>query len=124
MGAESAALQAAAKGSSSSPMEGSEDISKMPTTIGKKNGEIKCFKDGGTVFAFSWNAGARQWDKIGEVVGQEEQKIFYDGDMIFKRGEYDFVFDVDMGAQYGMRKLPYNRGDNPMVTAESFCVAN
>mmetsp|Transcript_49908 Transcript_49908/g.139713 ORF Transcript_49908/g.139713 Transcript_49908/m.139713 type:complete len:746 (+) Transcript_49908:75-2312(+) len=119
--AENAALHAAAKGSSSAPMEGSADISLMPTTIGKKNGEIKCFKDGETVFAFSWNAGARQWDKIGEVVGQQSEKKFYDGDHVFPRGDYDFVFDVDMGAALGMRKLPYNKGQNPMEVAESFC---
>jgi len=93
----------------------------MPTTIGKKNGEIKCFKDGGTVFAFSWNAGGRQWDKIGEVVGQEEQKKFYEGDPVFPKGEYDFIFDVDMGASLGMRKLPYSKGQNPMQIAEAFC---
>eukprot|EP00928_Gymnodinium_smaydae_P078677 TRINITY_DN62784_c0_g1_i1.p1 TRINITY_DN62784_c0_g1~~TRINITY_DN62784_c0_g1_i1.p1 ORF type:complete len:750 (-),score=174.68 TRINITY_DN62784_c0_g1_i1:117-2366(-) len=119
--AENAALQAAAKGSSSAPMEGTEDISKMATTIGKKNGEIKCFKDGETVFAFSWNAGARQWDKIGEVVGQENEKKFYEGDHVFPRGEYDYVWDVDMGPSMGMRKLPYNKGQNPMEVAESFC---
>mmetsp|Transcript_28111 Transcript_28111/g.81064 ORF Transcript_28111/g.81064 Transcript_28111/m.81064 type:complete len:740 (-) Transcript_28111:142-2361(-) len=119
--AEQAALQAAQKGSSSQPMESATDISQMPTTLGKKNGEIRCFKDGGTVFAFSWNAGARTWDKIGEVVGQQSEKKFYEGDQIFPRGEYDFVFDVDMGPAHGMRKLPYNRGQNPMEVAESFC---
>lgn len=119
--AEQAAIAASAKGSSSVPMEGTEDISKLPTTIGKKNGEIKCFKDGGSVFAFSWNAGARQWDKIGEVVGSQDEKKFYEGDQVFPRGDYDFVFDVDMGPSLGMRKLPYNRGQNPMEVAESFC---
>lgn len=74
--AENASLQAAAKGSSSVPMDSATDISQMPTTVGKKNGEIKCFKDGPTVFAFSWNAGTRTWDKIGEVVGQQEEKKF------------------------------------------------
>mmetsp|Transcript_32365 Transcript_32365/g.68977 ORF Transcript_32365/g.68977 Transcript_32365/m.68977 type:complete len:772 (+) Transcript_32365:3-2318(+) len=119
--AEQAAMAAAGKGSSSVPMESAADISKMPTTIGKKNGEIKCFRDGATVFAFSWNAGARQWDKIGEVVGGESEKKHYAGDSVFPAGEYDFVFDVDMGPAHGMRKLPFNRGQNPMEVAESFC---
>eukprot|EP00927_Polykrikos_kofoidii_P049319 TRINITY_DN43393_c0_g1_i1.p1 TRINITY_DN43393_c0_g1~~TRINITY_DN43393_c0_g1_i1.p1 ORF type:complete len:765 (+),score=159.92 TRINITY_DN43393_c0_g1_i1:70-2295(+) len=118
--AQNAALQAAAKGSSSSPMEGSLDISEMPSTIGKKNGEIKCFKDGETVFAFSWNAGARQWDKIGEVVGQKSEKKHYEGDNVFPKGEYDFVWDVDMGPAHGTKRLPYNKGQNPMEVAESF----
>eukprot|EP00933_Yihiella_yeosuensis_P068781 TRINITY_DN7476_c0_g1_i4.p1 TRINITY_DN7476_c0_g1~~TRINITY_DN7476_c0_g1_i4.p1 ORF type:complete len:539 (-),score=136.45 TRINITY_DN7476_c0_g1_i4:278-1654(-) len=118
--AEQAAIAAAQKGSSSVPMDTATDISQMPTIVGKKNGEIKCFKDGATVFAFSWNAGAKQWDKIGEVVGQQEEKKFYDGDPVFPRGEYDFVFDVDMGGGE-MRKLPYNKEQNPMLVAEAFC---
>lgn len=119
--AEQAALQAAQKGSSSVPMDTATDISQMPTTFGKKNGEIKCFKDGATVFAFSWNAGGRQWDKIGEVVGSQEEKKFYAGDSVFARGEYDFVFDVEMGPDMGMKKLPYNKGQNAMQVAEAFC---
>lgn len=119
--AEQAALQAVQKGSSSTPMESAADISQMLTTVGKKNGEIKCFKDGATVFAFSWNAGARQWDKIGEVVGQQSEKKIYEGDNVFPQGEYDFIFDVDMGPALGMRKLPYSHGQNPMEVAESFC---
>jgi len=119
--ADQAALEAAQKGSTSQPMQDAPDISLMPSTIGKKNGEIKCFKEEGTVFAFSWNAGARCWDKLGEVVGQNTEKKIYMGDSVFPRGEYDFVFDVDMGASLGMRQLPYNRGQNPMEVAESFC---
>eukprot|EP00931_Biecheleriopsis_adriatica_P101800 TRINITY_DN7687_c0_g1_i1.p1 TRINITY_DN7687_c0_g1~~TRINITY_DN7687_c0_g1_i1.p1 ORF type:complete len:770 (+),score=209.30 TRINITY_DN7687_c0_g1_i1:54-2312(+) len=119
--AEQAAVAAAQKGSSSVPMDTATDISQMPSTIGKKNGEIKCFKDGGTVFAFSWNAGARQWDKIGEVVGSQEEKKSYEGDAVFPAGEYDFIFDVDMGAGLGMRKLPFTKGQNPLVVAEAFC---
>jgi len=119
--AEQHSLQAAAKGSSSTAMESAADISQMPSSIGKKNGEIRCFKDGGTVFAFSWNEGARIWDKIGEVVGQKEEKKNYTGDHVFPAGEYDFVFDVDMGPSLGMRQLPFNREQNPMEVAESFC---
>lgn len=119
--AETAALHASSKGSSSTSVS-ALDISAMPTTIGKKNGEIKCFKEGGTTFAYSWNAGARCWDKIGEVLGQEgPAKQHYEGDSVFPAGEYDFVFDVDMGPALGMRKLPYNKGQNPMEVAESFC---
>jgi phospholipase A-2-activating protein len=118
--AQNAALQAASKGSSSTSMPDADDISKMPTTIGKKNGEIKCFKDGATVFAYSWNAGARQWDQVGEVTGSQESKKNYPGDFVFPAGEYDFVFDVELGSD---RKalLPYNRGQNPMAVAEAFC---
>lgn len=27
------------------------------------------FNENGTVFAYAWNAGARVWDKVGEVMG-------------------------------------------------------
>jgi len=115
-----AQLYAAQKGSSSTTMPDAADISTMPGTVGKKNGEIKCFKEGNIVWAFSWNAGARIWDKIGEVTGGAEQKKHYPGDFIFKAGEYDFIWDVELGAD---RKalLPYNRGENPMSVAEAFC---
>jgi phospholipase A-2-activating protein len=118
--AHDAGLQASAKGSSSSPMDSALDISQMPTTVGKKNGEIKCFKEGPVVNAYSWNEGTRSWDKIGEVVGSKEEKKFYAGDHVFARGEYDFVWDVDMGPAHGMKKLPFNKGQNPMAVAEAF----
>eukprot|EP00429_Kryptoperidinium_foliaceum_P002024 CAMPEP_0176021228 /NCGR_PEP_ID=MMETSP0120_2-20121206/10303_1 /TAXON_ID=160619 /ORGANISM="Kryptoperidinium foliaceum, Strain CCMP 1326" /LENGTH=776 /DNA_ID=CAMNT_0017354339 /DNA_START=62 /DNA_END=2390 /DNA_ORIENTATION=- len=119
--AEQSVMAAYGKGSSSVPMEGTADISEMPSTIGKKNGEIKCFKEGGSVFAYSWNAGGRTWDKIGEVVGSQSQKKSYEGDPVFPKGEYDFIFDVDMGPSRGIGRLPYNRDQNPMAVAESFC---
>lgn len=34
-----------------------------------------------------------------------------------RQGEYDFVFDVDMGPSRGIGKLPYNKGQNPMAVA-------
>merc|ERR1711881_346594 len=95
------------------------DIAEMPTTVGKKNGEIKCFKEDGTVFAYSWNAGARIWDKIGEVTGGASSKKQYPGDHVFPAGEYDFVFDIEWTDKKAL--LPYNRGQNPMQVAEAFC---
>lgn len=118
--AEQAHLQAAQKGSSSVPTDTAIDISKMPTTVGKKNGEIKCFKEGSKVNAYSWNADTKSWDCIGEVVGSQSEKVFYPGDTVFPKGEYDFVWDVDMGPSHGMAKLPFNKGQNPMAVAEGF----
>jgi len=118
--AQNAALAAAQKGSSSTSMPEAEDGSKMATTIGKKNGEIKCFKEDGVVYAFSWNAGARIWDKIGEVTGSGgSDKKQYPGDAVFPAGEYDFVFDVEWTDKKAL--LPYNKGQNPMQIAEAFC---
>jgi len=118
--AQNAAVEAAKKGSSSTTVEkvDAADISEMLTTVGKKNGEIKCFKEGETVWACSWNAGARCWDKIGEVTGQSSKK-HYPGDFIFPKGDYDYVFDVDMGPDR-QALLPYNKGENPMAVAERF----
>ncbi|CAE7481324.1 lub1 [Symbiodinium sp. KB8] len=119
--AQQANVAAAQKGSSSVPMDSVIDIAKMPTMVGKKNGEIKMFNENGTVFAYMWNAGARIWDKVGEVMGSEQPKKHYDGDPVFPAGEYDFIFDVDLGASFGTKQLPFNRGQNPLVAAESFC---
>lgn len=33
----------------------------------------------------------------------------YEGDFMFKAGEYDHIFDVDLGDGM-MRKLPFNNG--------------
>ncbi|CAK9034831.1 Phospholipase A-2-activating protein (PLA2P) (PLAP), partial [Durusdinium trenchii] len=120
--AQQAAVAAAQKGSSSVPMDSVIDISRMPTMVGKKNGDVKMFNDNGTVFAYMWNAGARCWDKVGEVMGAPKPaKVFYEGDSVFPSGEYDFVWDVDMGPSMGTKKLPFNRGQNPLQAAESFC---
>ncbi|CAL1156760.1 unnamed protein product [Cladocopium goreaui] len=120
--AQQAAVAAAQKGSSSVPMDSVIDISKMPGMVGKKNGDVKMFNDNGTVFAYMWNAGARCWDKVGEVMGAPKPtQVFYEGDSVFPAGEYDFVFDIDMGAAVSTKKLPFNRGQNPLQAAESFC---
>eukprot|EP00434_Breviolum_minutum_P002982 symbB.v1.2.002621.t1/scaffold139.1/size300179/4 len=120
--AQQAAVAAAQKGSSSVPMDAVIDIAKMPGMVGKKNGEVRMFNDKGTVYAYMWNAGARCWDNVGEVMGAPKPtQVFYPGDSVFPAGEYDFVFDVDMGPSVGSRKLPFNRGQNPLQVAESFC---
>eukprot|EP00913_Durusdinium_trenchii_P017997 g16913.t1 len=73
----------------------------------------RMFNDNGTVFAYMWNAGARCWDKVGEVMGAPKPaKVFYEGDSVFPSGEYDFVWDVDMGPSMGTKKLPFNRGQD------------
>jgi phospholipase A-2-activating protein len=48
----------------------------------------------------------------------EPQKKFYPGDQVFKAGEYDYIFDVDL--QDGITQLPFNEGDNILMTAEKF----
>lgn len=40
---------------------------------------------------------------------------------MFPAGEYDHVFDVELGDNV-MRKLPFNNGANAIEAAEKFCV--
>lgn len=40
---------------------------------------------------------------------------------MFPAGEYDHVFDVELGDNV-MRKLPFNNGGNAIQAAEKFCV--
>mmetsp|Transcript_26757 Transcript_26757/g.61649 ORF Transcript_26757/g.61649 Transcript_26757/m.61649 type:complete len:743 (+) Transcript_26757:84-2312(+) len=121
--ANNAAMYAASKGSTSQPHDvQATDISEMPTTVGKKNGEIKLFRESdGKICAYTWQMASRSWKLEGEVVGSKESKTSYPGDQFFEAGEYDFVFSVDMGGNRGSRELPYNRGGNPLATAERFC---
>ena len=58
--------------------------------------------------------------------GSSEQQISvpqtrqYPGDRVFDAGEYDHVFDVELGDGI-MRKLPFNNGSNMLETADMFC---
>ena len=44
----------------------------------------------------------------------------YPGDKLFPAGEYDHIFDVDLGDGL-MRKLPFNNGGNALDAADKFC---
>lgn len=70
-----------------------------------------------------WKAAEKKWELIGEVVdpsggggggggmGMMPATKMYEGDHIFPAGEYDHVFDVELGDGI-MRKLPFNNGTN------------
>jgi phospholipase A-2-activating protein len=99
--------------------------SEMNRWSGKKVGEVKMFKDiHNTVFAYQWSAD-RSWEKVGLVTGggaSKKPKIRkqYGGDQYFPAGEYDYLFDVELG-ESRMALLPFNNGDNPLIVAEKFC---
>eukprot|EP00392_Amoebophrya_sp_AT5.2_P019426 g20256.t1 len=116
-----AAAAEASKQGAGVPLDGVTDVSEMDKTRGKKNvqplGEIKMFKTGRTINAYSWNG--RGWDLIGEVTGKPKQS--YPGDQFFAAGDYDYLFDVEVGEGGKTAKLPYNEGENQLVTAEKFC---
>lgn len=79
-----------------------------------------------------WTASENKWNEIGEVVdptsgasqsagdtmGVASTKM-YAGDALFAAGEYDHVFDVELGDDI-MRKLPFNNGSNYLEAADKF----
>lgn len=100
--------------------------------MGTSQGEIKVFKDKGVAKAYMWQVEGSKWEEIGEVVTGDQQDggsnmgsvtttKHYDGDSLFKAGEYDHVFDVELGDGV-MRKLPFNNGAPFIEAGEKFCV--
>jgi phospholipase A-2-activating protein len=114
--AQEQAVKDADKGASAVNTENVPSIDQMPEMPGKKEGDVKMFKDGEKVNAYSWSGGV--WNYIGEVTGQAEKTNFA-GDDYFPAGEYDFVFDVELGEER-RAKLPFNKGQNPMNAAVAF----
>lgn len=92
--------------------------------VGKKDGEVRVFKNGNNAEAYVWKADFNRWDKIGDVInpvgGGISNKI-YEGDRMFEAGEYDHIFDVDLGDNI-IRKLPFDNGDNFLVAADKFVI--
>jgi hypothetical protein len=99
---------------------------------GKTDGDIQVFKKNGVPAAYMWKLAERKWEYVGEVVdpnaggggggmGMSAAPKYYDGDQMFPPGEYDHVFDVELGDNF-MRKLPFNNGDNAITSAEKFCI--
>ncbi|ORX61512.1 PFU-domain-containing protein [Hesseltinella vesiculosa] len=75
----------------------------------------------GVVEAYQWDSASSTWIKHGTVVGGigSGQKQMYQG------REYDFVFDVDIGAgPEGSLKLPYNLNQNSYEAAQKFLLDN
>ncbi|KAF7725046.1 hypothetical protein EC973_000453 [Apophysomyces ossiformis] len=84
---------------------------------GNKEGQVIMVNVNGSVEAHQWSAANQSWQKIGEVVGGvgSGKRQIYEGK------EYDYVFDIDIGAgPNGMLKLPYNISQNPFDAAQKF----
>ncbi|XP_037485122.1 phospholipase A-2-activating protein-like [Triticum dicoccoides] len=84
---------------------------------GNTDGQTLIVREGDNGVAYSWNSKELKWDKIGEVVdgpGDAAQGQVYDG------AHYDFVFNVDIGDGEPIRKLPYNRSDDPYAVADKW----
>lgn len=105
------------------------DIAKLPQVRGKKEGEIRIFRDGNSGKAYSWQKG--KWNYVGEMMAGPEDsanntggeifggKKYYAGDRFFSEGNYDFIFDIE-DEQGIKRQLPFNLGDNTLISAEQF----
>ena len=100
------------------------DINKLPLITEMNNlsnikeGEIRLFNNFGKAEAYCFKNNS--WQLLGEVMGQnpQPQKQYYPGDQVFKAGEYDYIFSVDL--HDNMTQLPFNEGDNILVAAEKF----
>ncbi|KAK9108785.1 hypothetical protein Sjap_016845 [Stephania japonica] len=84
---------------------------------GDTDGQTKVVREGDNGFAYAWNLREQKWDKIGEVVDGPEDTM---NRPILNGVQYDYVFDVDIGDGEPIRKLPYNRSDNPYAVADKW----
>lgn len=98
-------------------------IEKMRTMKGQKEGEVRIFKNGTAAEAYCWKDG--RWEKIGDVMNPtasiDAGGKYYDGDRMFPAGEYDNIFDVDLGDGV-MRRLPFDNGTNALEAADKFVI--
>ncbi|GFQ03817.1 phospholipase a-2-activating protein [Phtheirospermum japonicum] len=86
-------------------------------TPGRSDGQTKVVREGDNGVAYSWNMREQKWDKIGEVIDGPNDNLkrpMLDGT------QYDYVFDVDIGDGEPVRKLPYNRSENPYDVADKW----
>lgn len=90
-------------------------IADLNSTQGKE-GEIKLFNDNGKGVAYMIKDG--KWSLIGEVMQVKTTKKAWPGDKYFPAGDYDYIFDVELGGNY--TQIPINKEDNCLVAAEKF----
>ncbi|XP_040381866.1 phospholipase A-2-activating protein isoform X2 [Oryza brachyantha] len=86
---------------------------------GNSEGQTLIVREGDNGVAYSWNSKELKWDKIGEVVDGPGDAAAAPGQFL-DGVHYDFVFNVDIGDGEPMRKLPYNRSDDPYAVADKW----
>uniref|UniRef100_A0A5B7C275 Putative phospholipase A-2-activating protein n=1 Tax=Davidia involucrata TaxID=16924 RepID=A0A5B7C275_DAVIN len=84
---------------------------------GTSDGQTKVVREGDNGVAYAWNLREQKWDKIGEVVDGPDDNMKHP---VLDGVQFDYVFDVDIGDGEPIRKLPYNRSDNPYTTADKW----
>lgn len=85
---------------------------------GNSDGQTLIVREGDNGVAYSWNLKELKWDKIGEVVDGPGDATA--PSQVHDGARYDFVFNVDIGDGEPVRKLPYNRSDDPYAVAEKW----
>lgn len=111
--------------SSSSKAVGGVNIDSLPgqealQQPGKKDGQTKIVREEGQAVAYSWSDKDFRWDRIGEVVDGPSDPSDPGSSPLLNGKSFDFVFDVDIGDGLPIRKLPYNRGENPYDVADKW----
>ncbi|XP_047941703.1 phospholipase A-2-activating protein isoform X1 [Salvia hispanica] len=86
-------------------------------TPGSSDGQTKVVREGDNGVAYAWNMREQKWDKIGEVVDGPDDNM---KSSVLNGVQYDHVFDVDIGDGEPIRKLPYNRSENPYDVADKW----
>ncbi|XAR59520.1 hypothetical protein NMG60_11015381 [Bertholletia excelsa] len=84
---------------------------------GTSDGQTKVVREGDNGVAYAWCLKEQRWDKIGEVVDGPDDNMRRP---VLDGVQYDYVFDVDIGDGEPIRKLPYNRSDNPYASADKW----
>ena len=82
---------------------------------GAREGQQKFVLDSaGVKWLYQWTSATQSWEKIGEITGQDNSGAAL-GKKYFEGKEWDYVFDIDI--QGATARLPFNRGDDPWMTA-------
>jgi len=78
------------------------------------------FRDKDNAAAYKWTTEAGGfWEKFGDVMqGGGHKKEKFAGNKTFPKGDYDYVFKIDLNGQ--MMDLPYNDGQSKIEIAEKF----
>ncbi|XP_018332885.2 phospholipase A-2-activating protein [Agrilus planipennis] len=91
---------------------------------GKHAGQMKMIREVNGVVAYTWvdEGENSHWEKVGEVLGGVDKAN--EGKTLHEGKYYDFVFSVDVEDGKPPLKLPYNKGEDPYVTAHAFLQKN
>lgn len=84
---------------------------------GKSDGQTKLVREGTQVTVYSWSATQKEWTKVGDVAGANEENS---GKSLHQGKEYDYVFSIDIKDGVPPLKLPYNLNEDPWFAAQKF----